>query len=209
MRPLGNVNLTASLTVPSNISTAVTATSLNGTTPTPPSTITTSSFSCKASKTAYATGSTATMHWHGDNRLRQGYYDMGSSGKNEQYGCMWFDTSALSGKTIKSALLTLTRIAGYGRSSEVSVRLYTTPLAGGSGNPITGCVDHGILGTIANGETKQFTIPVAAISAGANKGFMLRIDDGAVISGRSYSGNYAHFYGYGESNPPVLTVTYQ
>lgn len=165
---------------------------------------TTTTINCKASKTAYDA-----THWHGDNRIRQGYYDMGSSGMNEQYGCFWFDTSALSGKTVKSALLTLTRISGYGRSSEVNVHLWTTPLTSASGNPTTNAVDHGVIGTIGNGETKQFTIPVAAISASANKGFMLRVDDGAVISGRSYSTNYAHYYGYGETTPPVLTVTYQ
>ena len=212
MRPLGNVNLTASLTVPANILTSVTPTSLNGTTPTPPSSITTTTFNCKASRTAYDAGSPKWYNAVGDvpqARLRQGFLNMGSSGSNEQYGCMWFDTSALSGKTVKSALLTLTRIAGYGRSSEVSVRLYTTPLTSASGNPLTSSVDQGVLGTIGNGETKQFSIPTAAISASANKGFMLRVDDGALISGRGYSDNYAHFYGYGESNAPVLTVTYQ
>ena len=173
---------------------------------------TTTTISCKASRTAYDAGSPKWYNAVGDvpqARLRQGFLNMGSSGNNEQYGCFWFDTSALSGKTIKSALLTLTRIAGYGRSSEVSVRLYTTPLTSASGNPLTNAVDQGVLGTIGNGETKQFTIPTAAISASANKGFMLRVDDGALISGRGYSDNYAHFYGYGESSAPVLTVTYE
>ena len=212
MRPQGVINLTASLTVPSDLTNGVTPTSLNGTTPSPPATVTTTTISCKASRTAYDAGSPKWYNSVGDvpqARLRQGFLNMGSSGNNEQYGCMWFDTSALSGKTIKSALLTLTRIAGYGRSSEVSVRLYTTPLTSASGNPLTSSVDQGVIGTIGNGETKQFSIPTAAISASANKGFMLRVDDGAVISGRGYSDNYAHFYGYGESDPPVLTVTYE
>lgn len=212
MRPQGVINLTASLTVPSDLTNGVTPTSLNGTTPSPPATVTTTTISCKASRTAYDAGSPKWYNAVGDvpqARLRQGFLNMGSSGNNEQYGCFWFDTSALSGKTIKSALLTLTRIAGYGRSSEVSVRLYTTPLTGDSGNPLTNAVDQGVLGTIGNGETKQFSIPTAAISASANKGFMLRVDDGALISGRGYSDNYAHFCGYGESNPPALTVTYE
>lgn len=167
---------------------------------------TTTTINCKASKTAYDG-----THWHeSDNRIRQGFYTM-AVGNYEQYGCLWFDTSALSGKTILNAWLTLTRISGYGRSSEVNVHLWTTPLtsAGNNNNPTTNAVDYGIIGTIGNGETKKFTIPVGAISASANKGFMLRVDDGALISGRSYSTNYAHFYGYGETTPPVLTVTYR
>lgn len=171
---------------------------------------TTTTFNCTASKTAYGSeASSSYIYWNGDSGIRQGFYNMGSSGNNEQYGCFWFNLSNLSGKQIKSAMLTLTRISGYGRSSEVNVHLYTTPLTSASGNPNTNAVDMGELGTIANGETKTFTIPTSAINASNARGLMLRVDDGVVLSGRGYSTNYARFYSYGESNAPVLTVTYQ
>lgn len=170
----------------------------------------TAALSCANSGTHYPSG-----HWFDggdDKRIRQGYTDMGSSGKHELQGCMWFDTTAIAGHTVLSAALTLRRAAGYGRSSEVSVRLYTTPLATTSGDPLTGATDQGLIGTIGNGETKRFAIPAAAVQAladGTAAGLMLQINDGALISGRTYSANYAHFYGYGETVAPVLDVTYQ
>ena len=169
----------------------------------------TAALSCANSGTHYD------GHWFDggdDKRIRQGYTDMGSSGKHELQGCMWFDTTAITGHTVLSASLTLRRAPGYGRSSEVSVRLYTTPLATTSGDPTTGATDQGLIGTIGNGETKRFAIPAAAVQAladGTAAGLMLQINDGALISGRTYSANYAHFYGYGETGAPVLDVTYQ
>lgn len=169
----------------------------------------TATLACTNSGTHYPSG-----HWYGggDKRVRQGFVNLGTSGNNELQGCIWFDTSAISGHTVLSALLTLTRAAGYGRGSDVNVRLYTTPLTGTSGNPLTNAVDYGVIGSIANGETKQFTIPTAAVQAlasGTMSGLMLQIGDGALISGRTYSVNYAHFWGYGETTPPSLMVTYQ
>ena len=171
---------------------------------------TTATLSLTNSCTYYASG-----HWYSngsEKRIRQGFVDMGGSGKNEVYGVMWFDRSAINGKTIKGAKITLTRISGYGRSSAVNVRLYTTPVVTTSGSAETGAVDYGILGSIANGETKEFTVPTPAVQAladGTMAGLMLCVNDGALMSGRTYSANYAHYYGYGETTPPELTVTYQ
>ena len=210
-RPDGAVNTaSASLYAPSDPATVT----IDYGSATPPQPVVdptqTAALSCANSGTHYPSG-----HWFDggdDKRIRQGYTDMGSSGKHELQGCMWFDATGLSGHTVLSATLTLRRAAGYGRSSEVSVRLYTTPLATTSGNPLTGATDYGLLGTIGNGETKRFTIPAAAVQAladGTAAGLMLQIGDGALISGRTYSANYAHFDGYGETGAPVLDVTYQ
>ena len=207
MRPQGNVVLNACITSPANFASDVTPTPLSGSQPTPPVIPTTATFNCTDSRTAYDAGS---PKWYNanDHVIRQGFLNMGTSGNNEQYGCFWFDLRALSGKTISSASLTLTRISGYGRSSEVSVHLYTTSLTGPGGSSLGTMTDRGTLGTIANGETKTFSIPTAAISSSQNAGFMLRVDDGSVISGRGYSTNYANFYGDGDANEPVLTVAY-
>ncbi len=199
-RPDGSVHAASCLTEPADLSTL---TVNSGSAPQSGGSVTTGTFQCTASKTNYND-----THWNSDSRIRQGYSSM-TGGNYEQRGCFWFNLSGLSGKTVKSAWLTLTRISGYGRSSEVSVKLYTTPLASASGNPMTGAADRGTIGTIANGETKQFAIPAAAVGSGAASGFMVCINDGTLMSGRGYSTNYAHFCGYGEANPPVLTVTYQ
>ena len=66
------------------------------------------------------------------------------------------------------------------------------------------------IGTIANGETKTFTIPTAAVTQlknGTIKGLMLQVSDMSVRSGKGYSTNYANFYGV-ESTAylPILTV---
>ena len=137
-----------------------------------------------------------------DNYMRQGY--TGSNG--EWSGCMWFATSAFSGKTIKSAALTIKRDNGYGRSGEVTLKLWGITTTTNSGNPNTNAVSYGALGTIENGETKTFTLPVAAaqaLASGTIKGFMLRSDDGGVMSGRTYSYNYCRI-----STMPVLAVTF-
>ena len=137
-----------------------------------------------------------------DNYMRQGY----TSSSGEWSGCMWFATSAFSGKTIKSATLTIKRDDGYGRAGAVTLKLWGTTATTNSGNPNTNAVSYGALGTIENGETKTFTLPVAAaqaLASGTIKGFMLRTDDGGVMSGRTYSYNYCRI-----STMPVLAVTF-
>lgn len=137
-----------------------------------------------------------------DNYMRQGY----TSNNGEWSGCMWFNTSTFSGKTIKSATLTVKRDNGYGRSGEVTLKLWGITATTNSGNPNTSAVSYGALGTIENGETKAFTLPIAAaqaLASGTIKGFMLRSDDGGVMSGRTYSYNYCRI-----STMPVLAVTF-
>lgn len=170
--------------------------------------------STEAEPTTVNVTASATDSWYSasgawlnqDNVIRQGYY----SGMGEWSGCFWFPTASFSGKTIKTGSLTLTRTAGSGKSGEVTLTLYGITVASASGDPNSGRVSYGALGTIANGETKPFTLPAAAAQALANgtiKGFMLCANDGAVMSGRKYSTNYCKI-GSAGSTLPQLSVTY-
>lgn len=170
--------------------------------------------SAEAEPTTVNVTASATDSWYSasgawlnqDNVIRQGYY----SGMGEWSGCFWFPTASFSGKTIKTASLTLTRTAGSGKSGEVTLSLYGITVASASGDPNSGRVSYGALGTIANGETKPFTLPAAAAQALANgsiKGFMLCANDGAVMSGRKYSTNYCKI-GSSGGVLPQLSVTY-
>ena len=170
---------------------------------TPPAAVTTTSFAASTTGTYYPSG-----HWINDNTIRQGHEGTGSSARKD-YGCMWFGASALSGKTVKSATLTIKRISGKGRSGSVALKLWTTTLTGKSGKPTDSLVSLGEIGTIANGETATFNVPVSAISViAAGGGLVLYTEETSNASGKTYSQNYAHFEGVGGA-APVLTVTYQ
>ena len=170
-----------------------------GTSQPPVTPVTTTSYTANVTGTYYPSG-----HWMSSNQMIQGRYD-----STRYYGCMWFGASALSGKTIKSATLTIKRIAGAGKSSAVNVTLYTSPVTGKSGNPTTGAVSLGTLGKAANGESVTVTLPTSAIGVIAAGGALM-LDPGDTVnaSGKRYSSNYAHFEGT-DASAPVLTVTYQ
>lgn len=162
--------------------------------------VTTASFTANLTGTYYPSG-----HWIGNNSLIQGRYDT-----TRYYACMWFSAGALAGKTIKSATLTIKRIAGAGKSSSVNVTLYTSPVTGKSGNPTTNAVSLGTLGKAENGESVIVTLPTSAIGVIAAGGaLMLDPGDTANASNKRYSANYARFEGKDDGTPPVLTVTYQ
>ena len=170
---------------------------------TPPAAVTTSSYTATTTGTYYPSG-----HWiNSDNVIRQGFE--GKTSTRKDYGCMWFDAGGLSGKTIKSATLTLKRISGRGRSGSVTLKLWTTTLTGKSGKPTDSLVSLGEIGTIGNGVTETFNVPVSAISViAAGGGFVLYTEETSNASGKDYSRNYAHFEGT-DGAAPVLTVTYQ
>lgn len=204
-RPEGTVSLLACLSNPEDPSSLPTG---SGGTPPAPSTPTTT--------LTFAATTTRTYHqvaWTNDTIIRQGIMGM-SNGNMIQSGCIWFDLSSLTG-TVQNATLTLTRKAGYGISGEVQVDLYGTKATDMGANPTSSAnkVSFGSdakIGTIANGETKTFTIPTAAVTQlknGTIKGLMLQVSDTSVRSGKGYSTNYAIFYGI-ESTAylPVLTV---
>ena len=170
---------------------------------TPPAAVTTSSYTATTTGTYYPSG-----HWIGDNIIRQGYEGTGSSARKD-YGCMWFNAGGLAGKTIKSATLTIKRIAGKGRSGSVTMKLWTTALTGKSGKPTDSLVSMGEIGTIANGETVTVSVPTSAIATiAAGGGLVLYTEETTNKTGKTYSENYAHFEGVGGA-APVLAVTYQ
>lgn len=174
-----------------------------GTSQPPVTPVTTASYTANVTGTYYPSG-----HWINDNTIRQGHEGTGSNGRKD-YGCMWFDAGALAGKTIKSATLTIKRISGKGRSSSVTLKLWTTTLTGKSGKPTDSLVNLGEIGKIANGETATFNVPVSAISViAAGGGLVLYTEETTNKTGKTYSENYAHFEGVGGA-APVLTVTYQ
>lgn len=165
--------------------------------------VTTESYTASVTGTYYPSG-----HWINDNTIRQGHEGTGSNGRKD-YGCMWFNASALTGKTIKSATLTIKRIAGKGRSSSVALKLWTTTLTGKSGKPTDSLVSFGEIGKIANGETSTFNVPTSSIGViAAGGGLVLYTEETTNKTGKTYSENYAHFEGVGGA-APVLTVTYQ
>lgn len=174
-----------------------------GTSQPPVTPVTTASYTANVTGTYYPSG-----HWINDNTIRQGHEGTGSNGRKD-YGCMWFGAGALTGKTIKSATLTIKRIAGKGRSSSVALKLWTTTLTGKSGKPTDSLVSLGEIGKIANGETATFNVPTSAINVIASGGgLVLYTEETTNKTGKTYSENYAHFEGVGGS-APVLTVTYQ
>lgn len=186
-----------SLTAPADLTTLTINTGSATPTETP---VTTARYTASVTGTYYPSG-----HWIGNSGLIQGRYDT-----TRHYGCMWFAASALKGKTIKSATLTIKRIAGAGKSSGVNVTLYTSPVTGKSGNPTTDAVSLGTLGKVGSGETVIVNLPTSAIAAIAAGGaLMLDPGDTANASNKRYSANYARFEGKDDGTPPVLTVTYQ
>ena len=162
--------------------------------------VTTTNYTASVTGTYYPSG-----HWISNSSLIQGRYNT-----TRHYACMWFNAVALAGKTIKSATLTIKRIAGAGKSSSVNLTLYTSPVTGKSGNPTTNAVSLGTLGKAGNGETVIVNLPTSAIAAIASGGaLMLDPGDTANASNKRYSSNYARFEGKDDGTPPVLTVTYQ
>lgn len=165
--------------------------------------VTTASYTASVTGTYYPIG-----HWINDNTIRQGHEGTGSNARKD-YGCMWFNASALTGKTVKSATLTIKRISGKGKSSSVALKLWTTTLTGKSGKPTDSLVSLGEIGRIANGETATFNVPTSAINVIASGGgLVLYTEETTNKTGKTYSENYAHFEGVGGA-APVLTVTYQ
>ena len=200
-RPSGDWWNEDSIVTPSSLSSLTIDT---GSGVTPPAAVTTASYTANVTGTYYPSG-----HWINDNIIRQGYEGTGSNARKD-YGCMWFAASGLSGKTIKSATLTIKRIAGKGRSGSVTMKLWTTTVTGKSGTMASSTLTSlGEIGTIANGETVTVNIPTSAISTiAAGGGLVLYTEETSNASGKTYSANYAHFEG-ADGSAPVLTVTYQ
>lgn len=135
--------------------------------------------------------------------MYQGY----TTGKGKCTTCLWFNVSALAGKTIVSATLKLHRYDGVGKASGVNVRLYNIGNTSASGSLSRGDQIASSIGTVASGETRELALPsgvVEALVSGSNKALGLYPGDGSVMDGKVYSSNYARWY-----KDAVLSVVYQ
>ena len=153
---------------------------------------------------------------YSDEDIRQGY----TSANGMHRGCFWFDNttirSALKGKTIKQATLSLYQMsAGRSQPVQVSLEGITMNYSGRTGVPYakTEC-EYGVIGTtLGVNQTTTFTIPKKVITdlvAGTINGLMLRNDENSVMTGDDNSYHFARFAGgTTTAHKPVLTVTYQ
>lgn len=143
--------------------------------------------------------------------MTQGSY-RGTGGNNRFYASvMWFSgaTSALSGKTIISAQLTLRRSNG-GYSNPVPVWLCSTTLTEANYNttfepPLTTPTNVGSLDKQSSG-TYDVTSLMSAIQAGG--GIAIYEPKNTTVTD-TWSPAYTHFYGKGSDYEPVLTVRYR
>lgn len=209
-RPQGNVLLTACLTSPADISSLGTAYG-SGTSGSQADAKTTRFVSASGSWTYYKNYEASQGSWYSSNDgfVRQGYLDMGTTGKKMVSGVMWFPRAQLLDLTLRSATLTLTRKSGSGTSGNVDVYLWGTMAFSTGGHATPNAVSYGQIGVIGNGETKEFAIPVSAVESLRNEsigGLMLQVGDNTLKSGRAYSRNYAVFYGAGTEYAPVLKL---
>jgi hypothetical protein len=134
--------------------------------------------------------------------MYQGYTD----GKGKCTTCLWFDVSALTGKTIVSATLKLHRYDGVGKAAGVNVRLYNIANTSASGSLSRGGQIASSIGTVASGQTREMALPsgvVEALVSGANKALGLYTGDSSTMDGKVYSSNYARWY-----KDAVLSVVY-
>lgn len=143
--------------------------------------------------------------------MTQGSYR--GTGGNTRFnaGVMWFSgaTSALSGKTIVSAQLTLRRSNG-GYSNPVPVWLCSTTLTEANYNTtyeptLTTPTNVGSLDKQSSG-TYDVTSLMSAIQAG---GGIAIYEPKTTTVTDTWSPAYTHFYGHGSDYEPVLTVKYR
>ena len=145
--------------------------------------------------------------------IYQGY----TTALGEHRGCFWFDNatirSALNGKTIKQATLTLYQMGGVGRNQPVQVNLEGITATSGAGSSPVGKPEYGVIGTtLGVNQATTFTLPTAVITdlvKGTINGLMLRTGETSVMKNDDNSYHYARFAGKATAaNAPVLTVVY-
>ena len=140
--------------------------------------------------------------WQGwnDGVMYQGYTD----GKGRCYGCMRFDLSALSGKALKSATLTLHRAAGAGKGSGVDLTVYGSGSAWGT-RPALNVQLAYVQDALAGGQfyTLDVTEGIARLASGFYTQAVLYTGETEARAGKVYSAEYAKF------DRAVLTVTYE
>lgn len=134
-----------------------------------------------------------------------------SSSLSWHRGCMWFSTlkSSLSGRTIKSATLTIYREAGAGSGSKKSVYLCAISNTSASGTPSI-LVNYGSIGVIGRDEQLTFSIPVDAVQGLANGSYggLCLYETPYNFKTSTYSSCYMRIGGTDSDYPPYLTVVY-
>ena len=121
---------------------------------------------------------------------------------------MWFDLTAISGKTILSATLTLRRMPGAGTGSNLTANIHGTPATGASGTPGIGAKYASV--SVAQNASKSVDVTgaVQALADGTIRGLML-YDARTTNGSGGYTAGYGKFYGHTSGYRPYLTVTYQ
>ena len=141
------------------------------------------------------------------------YSDYGySSSLSWNYGCMWFGNlkSTLSGKTIKSATLTLHRKTGSGSGSAKTLYLCAISNTSASGTPSIS-VNYGAIGTIGRDAQVTFAVPVAAVQGLANGtyGGLCLYESPYNFGSSTYSSCYMRMSGTDSNLKPYLQVVYK
>ncbi len=153
-----------------------------------------------------------TRTWGGD-WLSTGTYGTAmyqgtTGGGTLRRGCMWFDLSAISGKTIVSATLTMKRVSGIGGGGSVAIGIYGTNATGASGTPAIGSKYAEI--SLANGASGSVDVTgaVQALANGSINGLMIYDARTGTFGGKTYTYGYVKVYGTG-GDAPTLSVTYK
>ncbi len=152
--------------------------------------------------------------WRSDTAdVVQGVYsdDGYSAGLSWNYGCMWFGglRGVLSGKTVKSATLTLYRKTGSGSSAAKTLYLCAITNTTASGAP-TVAANYGAIGTLGRAEQMTFAIPLAAAEGLANGTFggLCLYESPYNFGASNWSANYMRIAGTDSSYKPCLRVIY-
>ncbi|MBQ8616295.1 MAG: phage tail protein [Clostridia bacterium] len=143
----------------------------------------------------------------------QGYYGTYASGNNNwRIGAMWFAdaASALSGKTIKSAKLTMRRASG-GWSNAVPVYLGTVALAESDfTSTLTPTFNKAATYPVGNlARETEATYDVTALMSAIQAGQAIGVFEPRSEFSGNFSPAYTNFYGLGSGYEPVLTVEYK
>lgn len=146
--------------------------------------------------------------WLSTNTFGTALYQGATGDGDLRMGCMWFPLTAISGKTIVSATLTLKRVSGIGGGGSVAIGIYGTTTASASGTPVRGTKYAEI--SLANGATGSVDVTnaVKALANGSIKGLMIYDGRKDKYHGKTYTYGYAKIYGTG-GNVPTLSVTYK
>ena len=163
-----------------------------------------SSATIKASKTRTWGGG-----WLSTGTFGAALYQGATGGGTLRRGCMWFDLSSLSGKTVVSATLTLKRYSGIGGGGSVIIGLYGTSATTDSGTPAVGSKIGEL--SLANGASGviDVTNAVKSMISGTLGGLMVYDSRTAVFDGKNYTYGYAKLYGTDTSSAPSLAIKYK